>query len=181
MSSIYGSAAGANVIYGKNNYGVAFSAAVAPSVQYCQDVGVNKRGTVDEMVMGNIIESGNSVIDKECTALKVYLNKYGASPSGTVYARVWNSSHVIQHTWNSMLVSALVNDPDNQAETFTGAGYTISEGDIVGCEFDLSGSGATEMLDDDSSHSGWSTTRYYLGVWTDYPNRANRMCITGEA
>jgi len=152
---------------------------VVPSVQYCQDVGVNLRGTVDEMVMGNHIESGNSVIDKECTALKVYLDKYGASPSGTVYARVWNSSHVIQHTWNSMLVSAL--SETNQAETFTGTGYTISEGDIVGCEFDLSGSGATEMLDDDSNVSGWGFTRYYLGTWTDYPNRAVRMCITGEA
>ena len=146
--------------------------------EYCQNDGTNARGTANNYIFGNQIESGNSVIGKECTALTVHLDKYG-TVSGTVYARVWDgATSTVLHDWSSKAISAL--SETNQEETFTGSGYTIAEGNLIGVEFSLSGTGATEMLDDDSSHSGWLWTRFNGSAWSDDSGRAFRMCITGE-
>lgn len=61
MSSIYGSASGANVIYGKNNYGVAFGGAAEPAT-YPDSCTTTTAG----IVTGAVINTANEKLGSGC-------------------------------------------------------------------------------------------------------------------
>ncbi len=71
----------------------------------------------------------NQAID----TVKFYIKRTGTSAS-SVFCRVYNSSGVLQHTFGSMLLSALTTG--GQYETFTSASdYTFQDGDRLVMEF----------------------------------------------
>jgi len=93
MSSIYGSAAGANVIFGKNNVGVAFGGA-APEPITWYDTLEHAGSAVESGWATAITERGegmktdaSAMIGQTVTKVQVYLKKFG-SPSGDITCAV---------------------------------------------------------------------------------------------
>ena len=152
---------------------------VSSEVQFCQSNGGALEGMGDDNAFfGNVITSGNSVIGASCTALTMYLDDYNdSSPGGTIYARVYNDSGVLQHTWNSINANTLTGS--NVGYTFTGDSFTIQEDYRVGIVWeDKTGGGRVDSVG--SSQSGWSYIERNGGSWTTpSTSKAFKMCITG--
>ena len=154
---------------------------VAESVEFCQSNSNTASGFKEDEFRGNVIVSGNSVIGASCTALTLYISGE-STPEGTIYARVYNDSGVLQHTWNSINSSSGEwIDGTITAFTFTGSAYTIQEDDRVGLEADMT-QGLGEIAVSTSAQTGWERIERNDGSWsTPTTTVAIKMCITGIA
>jgi len=86
MSSIYGSASGANVIYGKNNYGVAFSPAAAAAG--CSNFPDSLTTSANGSVIGAVINTSDPKLGVGCISFdgvddRINLGDSGSGISGT--------------------------------------------------------------------------------------------------
>jgi len=151
-------------------------------VQYCQDTGTDEMGFGSNYIFANKIGADNSVVNSNTTALKVYMKKF-LSPTGTIYAEVYNSAGVLQHEYDSMDIDDL--QEDITPETFTGGpgeSYQIQAGDKVGIRCGvLGGSGVPVMTRNPSlSDVDWEREEYNGTSWTTYNTQSMRMCLTGD-
>jgi len=132
MSSIYGSASGANVIYGKNNIGVAFSGAAAPPSYLVDhtDVGSSNAG----YGLANGIDCGQSAttsdsefVGKYFDNVQVYLFDVGGG--GSVKVSHANSSSVDQVVYWTIDLSTVTSTTWYGNGLFTGTDQTWVTGD----------------------------------------------------
>ena len=141
MSSIYGSASGANVIYGKNNYGVAFGGAVG-----CVEATYTFVGTMNDSVSitsagtkacGQTFASG-VVVDKNIVRATFSLGKQG-SPTGIIYCRIWDAddpASIIETSTSEVNIAGLVTFPTFEDKIFEFSGDNkLEAGYWIGCEY----------------------------------------------
>jgi len=147
MSSIYGSAAGANVIYEKNNPGVAFSAPAADPV--CQTTQAwDDSSTVPmsalydfRVIQGAVILTGSDFIDQNLVTATFNIVKTG-SPEGTITCKLYETavinsglSSVIETSSNSFSMQTSWSDGDH-AFTFSGVNdIAVNNGLVIFCTF----------------------------------------------
>jgi len=143
MSSIYGSAAGANVIYGKNNIGVAFS---APAIIPCEDVEQEQLLTDDGRPIYKVTEGGTGMwlATSEALGVGATLKKFSGfvkasgSPTGTLYCRVYNQtsppslSATLETQADTTFAANTISTSSYEEKEFIFDGsYTLKVGDFI--------------------------------------------------
>jgi len=147
MSSIYGSAAGANVIYGKNNIGVASGGAVAEPVISWEQTTSNSHlqcsalPTTETQKVGQTITNDSLIVGTELKKITFRLrNAFSSALTYQIYCRVWDSAGNVRTTSETVvnlddLEAGLVWDDPNDRVSFTfDSPVTFAENDIVGVE-----------------------------------------------
>jgi len=124
MSSIYGSASGANVIYGKNNTGVAFSAAAAGPLTYtwnqCDSTGDMSLNY--NLFIGARLKAGNTLIDQTVTVITCNL-KNPSSIGGNSVLRCYATDGTLKATSATVANSSI--GTGYQTVTFEDFSWTV--------------------------------------------------------
>jgi len=152
------------------------------ATQHCQDTGTDEMGFGSNYIFANVIGADNSVVGSNTTALKVYMKKF-LSPTGTIYAEVYNSAGVLQHEYGEKNITTL--DPSTViAVTFDDFPYDspILEGDRVGIRsYNQAGSGVPVMTRNPSlTDPDWERIEYNGSSWTVTDTQSMRMCLTAS-
>jgi len=167
MSSIYGSAAGANVVYGKNNYGVAFAGAACAEEYYSLEleslvgraIGVGREGA------GFQPTSGNPIFEKTVTSVTFKLDNDSRDPDETVTCNCRNSSGAVVDTFGTKDATEITSATPSEF-TFDTNQITLSSGDIITLEYPITSGDAIQ-------------TRVYLTATNNYVSNANTLVSTG--
>jgi hypothetical protein len=148
--------------------------------QYCQSNQDTFSGFSEQNAVGNVVTSSNSVVGKNATALTGYLRD-GGSATGTIYARVYNSSGVLQATFGSIDASTLTGSEATYVFTLSSGSHTVATSDRFVFEADFS-TGSAESAVATSAQSGWERIEFKDGSWTTPTvTVAIKMCITATA
>jgi len=193
MSLIYGSAAGANVIYGKNNTGVAFSAGavVVPTVCYNADnlntIYEYVKTTSTNFVVGAYIDgTSNPVYNHDVTTISIYIYAESDTSGGVFALGVWDSSGNLKNesdtfTVDDLPVGTVPNVPTEKI-TKTITSTTIADGDTIGiiCKTAITGDGqvANGGYDKGSAIANWKRSVFVQGnTFTPTANRVLVICV----
>jgi len=147
MSSIYGSAAGANVIYGKNNIGVAFGGTPAEPVISWEQTTSNDHlqcsalPTTESQKLGQTITNDSLIVGTELKKIIFRLrNGFSSALTYQIYCRVWDSDGNIRTTsetevyLNELQTGFTWSDPADRVTFTFDSPVTIAENDVFGVE-----------------------------------------------
>ena len=165
------------------NIGQGAAAGAAPETSYCQDTGTNSDGFGNNNFLGNKIGAGAAVIGVAVTKVQFYMSKYGAGPTGTMAAVVYQgtpSSPSKVHTFQTITLPADLTT-SKVLTTFEGDAYTVEENDALGIECVFSGGTSGVACYENSSLTDphWVMIEYNGSNWFENTGRSMRMCLIG--
>ena len=173
MSSIYGSAAGANVIFGKNNAVVAFGGGGAePLVEWYEelDASPEEDGQISAQAIYNIGARGeaarasdSAMIGESVRQVKCYLKK-ATGASGTITCKV---SAVADNTTRAIIGTKEAGDLGTSYELVTfgdedTTSYTLVEGDTICISFSDTGTIYTKQTNNTDVYDGTKSGKSYF-------------------
>ena len=183
--SIYGSSAGANVIFGKNDTGVAFGGP-APITETCtelenSEVRIGKLNGTERSAGGFLVLSGTDIVGKKLDNFSMWLKKTNGE-EGTLTGALWSSSSALSgsptHTFGTLANINTNLTTSFQKITFDTSAYgtEIAAGNLLGISWDNPASGNV-WINMQGSNTGTGSNWEYDPPYSANPDVSPRYCF----
>ena len=192
---IHGTAKGGAL--SKKDFGVAFGGGAASTSEYCQETGAQNRDLANPSgynAIGQIFETGHTLIGKTVTKVTYYIKRGVADPlGGTVHAAIHSMTAPYADDENptEQTASDTIN-ADDLTESFAANTFTfttprlMADGDMISIQTEnTTGTGSVVIIQNDDSaamtNGVWSRTQTnWATVWsgTGSEDAQMKLCVT---